>query len=96
MILFIIKPLAYSFDFREALEKYGAGAGGTRNISGNSLFHEKLEQDLSTLHQKEAALLFTSCFVANDSTLFTLGKMIPGKFPPNSTISSSQLLFDEI
>lgn len=63
---------------REALEKYGTGAGGTRNISGNSLFHEKLEQELGALHHKEAALLFTSCFVANDSTLFTLGRMIPG------------------
>lgn len=42
------------------------------------MFHENLEKDLATLHNKEAALLFTSCFVANDSTLFTLGKMIPG------------------
>lgn len=42
------------------------------------MFHENLEKDLAKLHQKEAALLFTSCFVANDSTLFTLGKMIPG------------------
>jgi 5-aminolevulinate synthase len=42
------------------------------------MFHENLEKDLAKLHKKEAALLFTSCFVANDSTLFTLGKMIPG------------------
>jgi len=42
------------------------------------MFHENLEKDLAVLHEKEAALLFTSCFVANDSTLFTLGKMIPG------------------
>ncbi|XP_050527444.1 5-aminolevulinate synthase, erythroid-specific, mitochondrial isoform X2 [Daktulosphaira vitifoliae] len=62
---------------RETLEKYGSGAGGTRNISGNSMFHENLEKDLASLHKKEAALLFTSCFVANDSTLYTLGKMIP-------------------
>ncbi|XP_015374160.1 PREDICTED: 5-aminolevulinate synthase, erythroid-specific, mitochondrial [Diuraphis noxia] len=63
---------------QQTLDKYGSGAGGTRNISGNSMFHENLEKDLAILHEKEAALLFTSCFVANDSTLFTLGKMIPG------------------
>ncbi|XP_066588820.1 5-aminolevulinate synthase, erythroid-specific, mitochondrial isoform X2 [Prorops nasuta] len=62
---------------REALDKYGAGAGGTRNISGNSMGHEMLEKRLASLHQKEAGLLFTSCFVANDSTLFTLAKLLP-------------------
>ncbi|KAL6266597.1 hypothetical protein P5V15_003443 [Pogonomyrmex californicus] len=62
---------------REALDKFGAGAGGTRNISGNSMGHEKLEKRLALLHQKEAGLLFTSCFVANDSTLFTLAKNLP-------------------
>ncbi|XP_044008934.1 5-aminolevulinate synthase, erythroid-specific, mitochondrial [Aphidius gifuensis] len=62
---------------QKALDKYGAGAGGTRNISGNSIGHEKLEKRLSLLHEKEAGLLFTSCFVANDSTLFTLAKILP-------------------
>nr|XP_046253385.1 5-aminolevulinate synthase, nonspecific, mitochondrial-like [Scatophagus argus] len=62
----------------EALCKHGAGAGGTRNISGTSKFHVELEHELAELHDKDAALLFTSCFVANDSTLFTLAKMLPG------------------
>lgn len=65
---------------RKALDEYGAGAGGTRNISGNSVFHERLENTLANLHQKDAALLFSSCFVANDSTLFTLAKLLPGIF----------------
>lgn len=60
-----------------ALTEYGAGSGGTRNIAGNSPVHEQLEWELADLHAKEAALLFSSCYVANDSTLFTLLKLIP-------------------
>ncbi|XP_069861475.1 5-aminolevulinate synthase, non-specific, mitochondrial isoform X2 [Dipodomys merriami] len=63
---------------KQTLKQHGAGAGGTRNISGTSKFHVDLEQELADLHGKDAALLFSSCFVANDSTLFTLAKMMPG------------------
>lgn len=62
----------------EAVEEFGAGAGGTRNISGNSTMHESLEKQLAELHQKEGALVFSSCYVANDTTLFTLARLIPG------------------
>ncbi|MBK5947448.1 5-aminolevulinic acid synthase [Rhodobacter veldkampii DSM 11550] len=76
----------------EALDSTGAGSGGTRNISGTTVYHKRLEAEIADLHHKEAALVFSSAYVANDATLSTLPQIFPGLITYSDSLNHASMI----
>lgn len=76
----------------EALDAVGAGSGGTRNISGTTAYHKRLEAEIADLHGKETALVFSSAYIANDATLSTMRQLFPGLIIYSDSLNHASMI----